>query len=346
MPKPVASLSLDLDNKWAYLKTHGDPDWASSAGYLDLVVERFQKLLRPAGVRMTVFVVGRDAADSANHAALRELVRDGHEIGNHSFLHEPWLNRYSRGELLAEFEKAENAILEATGERPVGFRGPGFSFSEDVLQLMAARGYEYDCSTFPTFLGPVARLWFFMKSGLSRRERKDRKALFGSAWEGFRRLKPYRWKSSPRRLLEIPVTTMPLFRLPIHASYVLFLARWSEKLALFYFRTGLWLCRRTGVQPSILLHPLDVLGFDDDQQLSFFPAMDLSSEKKIRVMQGILAALTGRFSVLPMREHARSLQGIRLPEKELPRLAADGPGSGREFSGHSGLPTAEKGQAS
>jgi peptidoglycan-N-acetylglucosamine deacetylase len=25
--KPIASLSLDLDNKWSYMKTHGDPGW-------------------------------------------------------------------------------------------------------------------------------------------------------------------------------------------------------------------------------------------------------------------------------------------------------------------------------
>ena len=25
--KPIASLSLDLDNKWSYMKTHGDAGW-------------------------------------------------------------------------------------------------------------------------------------------------------------------------------------------------------------------------------------------------------------------------------------------------------------------------------
>ena len=29
MTKPIASLSLDLDNKWSYLKTHGDAGWDS-----------------------------------------------------------------------------------------------------------------------------------------------------------------------------------------------------------------------------------------------------------------------------------------------------------------------------
>ncbi len=318
MSRPIASLSLDLDNKWSYLKTHGDPDWASSSSYLDEVVRRFDGLLKPRQIRMTVFVVGRDAADETNHAALRSLVAAGHEIGNHSFNHEPWLHLYSDDQLRDEFDRAEQAILAATGTKPTGFRGPGFSFSAAVLELLAARGYEYDCSTFPTFLGPLARAYYFVRSGLNRKERSQRKALFGSFWDGFRRLKPYRWQTTGRDLVEIPVTTMPIFRAPIHASYVLYLARWSEALALAWFRTGLFLCRLTGVQPSILLHPLDVLGCDDESDLGFFPAMDLPAEKKLRVMSRMLDALAGRFEVIPMGEHARRLRSARLPRKPLP----------------------------
>ena len=35
-----ASLSLDLDNLWSYLKVHGDPSWEGFPSYLDLVVPR------------------------------------------------------------------------------------------------------------------------------------------------------------------------------------------------------------------------------------------------------------------------------------------------------------------
>jgi peptidoglycan-N-acetylglucosamine deacetylase len=318
MPRSTASLSLDLDNKWSYLKTHGDPNWAAASSYLDEVTSRFGRLLTPRQIRMTVFVVGRDAADAANGPALRRLVDAGHEIGNHSFHHEPWLHLYTDEQLREEFDRAEQAIVEATGQRPTGFRGPGFSFSAAVLELLAARGYEFDCSTFPTFLGPLARAWYFLRSGLNRKERAQRKALFGSFWDGFRRLKPYRWRTTGRELIEIPVTTMPIFRAPIHASYVLYLARWSEALALAWFRTGLFLCWLTGVQPSVLLHPLDVLGCDDESDLGFFPAMDLPADRKIRVMSRMLDALVSRFEVVPMGEHARRLRSARLPLKPLP----------------------------
>src|SRR2546422_890877 len=160
MPQPIASLSLDLDNKWSYLKTHGDAGWERFPSYLDVVVPRILRVCDKLGLKITVFVVGQDAALPANHEALASIAAAGHEIGNHSFHHEPWLHLYDRRQLETELDAAEEHIERATGARPVGFRGPGFSFSEALLQLLAERGYEYDASTFPTFLGPAAR-WYY-----------------------------------------------------------------------------------------------------------------------------------------------------------------------------------------
>ena len=124
-----ASLSLDLDNEWSYLKTHGDAAWKSFPSYLDIVVPRVIDVLRRHSLRITVFVVGQDAALEKNRTALRALADAGHEIGNHSFNHEPWLHRYGRTELEAELRRSTDAIAAATGAHPRGFRGPGFSVS-------------------------------------------------------------------------------------------------------------------------------------------------------------------------------------------------------------------------
>jgi hypothetical protein len=37
---PAASISLDLDNLWSYLKTQGVSGWESFPSYLDVVVPR------------------------------------------------------------------------------------------------------------------------------------------------------------------------------------------------------------------------------------------------------------------------------------------------------------------
>ncbi len=161
MTLPSASLSLDLDNQWSYMKTHGDPGWETFPSYLDIVVPRFLDVVAELNLKMTVFVVGQDAAIDSNHTALRSIHTAGHEIGNHSFHHEPWLHLYTPEQVDAEIARAEHAIEQATGQRPIGFRGPGFSLSPTVLSVLATRGYQYDCSVFPTFLGPLARAYYF-----------------------------------------------------------------------------------------------------------------------------------------------------------------------------------------
>ncbi len=320
MSKPLASLSLDLDNKWSYLKTRGGEGWKSFPSYLDLLIPRVLDMLARRNLKITFFVVGQDAARPENRAALEQIAAAGHEIGNHSFHHEPWLHLYSREQLLEEVRSAEEAIERVTGQRPRGFRGPGYSFSPELLELLASRGYEYDGSTFPTYLGPLARLYYFMSSGLSRKEREQRDQLFGSWKNGFRPLKPYLWTGPARGLLEIPVTTMPVLKMPIQPSYVLFAARFSVPLALAYYRAGLGMCRLAGVQPSILLHPLDFLSAGDGlEELRFFPAMDIPTANKLAVMERLLDILAGQFRVVPMAEHAREAMrgGARLPEMEM-----------------------------
>ena len=216
-PKPLASLSLDLDNQWSYMKTHGDDGWQSFPSYFDVCVPRIIDMTRRLGLTMTVFVVGQDAALAGNRAALASIAAAGHEIGNHSFHHEPWLHLYSDAEIAVEIAEAEAAIEAATTVRPRGFRGPGFSVSKAVLETLAARGYRYDASTFPTFLGPLARAYYFFNARLSADDKARRRLLFGSLGEGLRPLRPYAWQLSEGTLLEIPVTTMPIVRAPAMA---------------------------------------------------------------------------------------------------------------------------------
>ncbi len=305
--RPRASVSLDLDNLWSYLKTHGDSGWEERPTYLPtfcpLVVEELDRL----GLRVTFFVVGADAVRSENQGALELLTEKGHEVGNHSFEHDPWLHTYPRSQLEEEIFRAHEAIREVTGEEPVGFRGPGFSWSPALLDVLSRR-YTFDASTLPTFLGPVARTYYLWTTDLPREEKEKRKKLFGTFKDGFRPVKPYLWDLGGReRLLEIPVSTIPGVRTPFHLSYLLYLARYSEKLMEAYLGTALSLCRWTGLEPSFLLHPLDLLGPEDVSDLAFFPGMDLPRSRKIDLFRKVLRKISAKFRIIPMSEHARSL---------------------------------------
>ncbi len=309
----VASLSLDLDNEWAYLKVHGDRGWESLPSYLDVVVPRALGVLDDLGLSATWFVVGLDAAQDRNREALASISTAGHEIGNHSHRHEPWLHLYGPAELRSELDQAEEAIESATGERPVGFRGPGYSLSPTTLRELQRRGYRYDASTLPTVIGPLARAYYLRSAGMDDDERQQRSALFGSVSDGFRSLRPYRWALPDGTLLEIPVSTVPMARVPFHLSYVLYLAERSTRLALRYFRTALRLCRARNVEPSLLLHPLDFLGPKDVDSLAFFPGMAMPARLKVEVVTAALQQFAAWYEVGTMSQHADAQEGRPVP---------------------------------
>jgi len=306
LSRPLASLSLDLDNQWTYLKVHGDPGWETFPSYLDVLVPRVLESLERRELRITFFVVGQDAALEKNNKCLRMIGAAGHRIGNHSFSHEPWFHRYDMGQTESEISLAEEHINKVVGQRPIGFRGPGYSFSETTLEVLERRGYIYDASTLPTYFGPLARLYYLSHSNLTGRERRQRSQLFGSFTDGFRPLSAHRWRSG-KGLLEIPVTTMPVLRAPIHLSYLLFLSRLSCRMALSYFRLALRLCDAFGIAPSLLLHPLDFLGADDDVGLDFFPAMQLSAKQKSEFLSEVLKIFCDRFSVTSLEDYAGTI---------------------------------------
>ncbi len=314
--KPLASLSLDLDNEWSYLKTHGDPQWEALPSYLDVAAPRALDLLESLDLTITFFVVGQDAALERNHDAIGALAAAGHEIGNHSFKHEPWLQRYTNAELRDELARAEDAIAAVTDRVPVGFRGPGYSLSTTVLNVLAERGYLYDASTLPTIIGPLARAFYFRSTKLDADQREERAELFGGASDALRPLRPYRWNVGTEGIVEIPVTTLPGLRVPFHVSYLLYLAGRSPALARAYFRTALLTCRATKVAPSILLHPLDILGGDDVSSLSFFPGMAMSGKEKRELVEGFLALLAERYEICTVGEHAAAVSGSALPSVE------------------------------
>ena len=308
MNKSLASISLDLDNQWSYMKIHGEEGWEEYPSYLDIFVPYVLKVLKELNIKITFFIVGKDAAFEKNHNMLKSLADAGHEIANHSFKHETWLHLYTKEEMKNEIDKAHDIIEKVTGQECVGFRGPGFSWSKILLEVLAEKGYNYDASTLPTVIGPLARLYYFRTSNLSKQEKKDRKEIFGKFSDGFRKLNPYYWKlKNGNKLLELPVTTMPLFRIPFHLSYLLYISNISVGLMMFYLKCAIYLCKLTKTEPSFLLHPLDLIGGDQISELAFFPGMNIASDRKIFIFKKVMKVLDKHFRLVPMDEHVTSI---------------------------------------
>lgn len=317
------TLSLDLDNQWSYMKTHGNSEWKKFPSYLDVVVPRILEFLKKRDIKITFFIVGQDAALDKNSEALGQLSAAGHEIANHSFNHEPWLHLYTPEQLDEELVKAEDSIESVTGVRVNGFRGPGFSLSTATLNALKRRKYHYDATAFPNVLNPFARMYFFSKSQLSEEEKEQRKALFGTFSDALRPVKPYQWDLAEGNLFELPVTTMPVFKTPIHFSYLVFLASYSSALANLYMRMTIMMCRITRTEPSLLLHPLDFMGLEDKTGLEFFPAMSMPVNQKLELMDGFFTLLEETFQPVPIGKFVASIDNRHELNLYKPRFTQD-----------------------
>jgi hypothetical protein len=312
---PLASVSLDLDDLWTYMKSHGDPGWESRPSYLGTFGPIILEQLDLVDTKITFFLVGSDVARVENQRHFEALATAGHEMGNHSYEHDTWLHLHPEEHLEKDILRAHEVVHAVTGLEPVGFRGPGFTWSPTLLRVLA-RHYAFDASTLPTYLGPLARAYYLWSTDLSKEERRRRGKLFGGFRDGLRPVKPYYWPlQGGESLLEIPVTTIPVIKSPFHMSYLLYLGRFSESLMDAYLSLALGLCRLTSTEPSFLLHPLDVLGAQDVPQLAFFPGMDMPRERKLRLFRKVLERLKSHFQLVPMSRHAdsiaRSLAGER-----------------------------------
>ena len=306
--KLPASISLDLDDQWSYMKVHGDEGWEKFPSYLDVFLPVVLDALDKLDIKITFFIVGQDAAIEKNRDVLKSIVERGHEVGNHSFHHESWLKTYSKEKIEDEIIRAEEAILTATGKRTNMFRGPGFSWSNDLLGVLQKRNYIFDASILPTYISPLMRQYYFWNSKLSKEEKESRKELFGSFKEGFYPLKPYMWNfENKQTLLEIPVTTMPVFKIPFHQSYLLYISNISIGLMKMYLRFSIFMCKITKTSPSYLLHPLDLIGKDHVPALAFFPGMNIKSERKLKIFEIAIKILKDNFELLPMEKFSESL---------------------------------------
>jgi hypothetical protein len=55
--KLPASISLDLDDQWSYMKVHGDEGWEEFPSYLDVFLPLVLDVLDKLDVKITFFIV-------------------------------------------------------------------------------------------------------------------------------------------------------------------------------------------------------------------------------------------------------------------------------------------------
>jgi peptidoglycan/xylan/chitin deacetylase (PgdA/CDA1 family) len=289
---PVGSLSIDLDDEWSYRRSLGDPGWTARSSYFPVLAPRLDEVLE--GRRATCFAVGVDARRPEIAALLGSLHARGHEIASHSDSHDPYLRRRGRARIEQELSRSAEAIRDATGSRPVGYRAPGFGTSREVRAALAGQGYRYDASAFPSPVAIASRTWFGRHEPHPRIRAADVRDGVAELAGGAR---PRRVVAGGHALADVPVTVMPYARLPIHSSYLLLWGARFPDLALRYLELALAICARRGVGPALVVHPTDLLDGTDTPALRRLPGMRLPASRKLALVRRWLAAAEARFAL-------------------------------------------------
>ncbi|MCB1378178.1 MAG: polysaccharide deacetylase family protein [Alphaproteobacteria bacterium] len=77
--------------------------------------------------------------------AVEAILKDGHEIGQHGYIHEDPIE--TRGEAqAAAFARALDVHMKHIGRKPRGYRAPVYNITQQVIDLLVANGFVYDSS--------------------------------------------------------------------------------------------------------------------------------------------------------------------------------------------------------
>lgn len=152
MERSFNILTVDLE-EWfvvdALADRFGREKWPTLTSTVEKNSYNLLRMFDSSGVRATWFVLGWVADRFPD--LLKSVAEAGHEIACHSYYHRR-VDTLDAETFRADTRKAIEAIFNATGHRPVGYRAPSWSLNQSVpwaFEILAELGFEYDSSIFP-----------------------------------------------------------------------------------------------------------------------------------------------------------------------------------------------------
>ncbi len=226
----LAAVSIDLDEIGCYSAIHGLPPLEGEAAHAVYAraVPRFERLFEDLGIPATFFAIAADLDEGPAPGALRRLHAAGHEIASHSLSHLYDLTRQDRATQEREVVASLDRLEAAVGERPTGFRAPGYTITDELFEVLADAGVRYDSSVFPCPAYYAAKVAAIGAIGLKARFGRgvpshsivDDPRVLGAPADPYRVGQSY-WRRGSG-LLELPIGVTRGARLPyIGTSVVL-----------------------------------------------------------------------------------------------------------------------------
>lgn len=309
-------VSVDMDNYREY-RLLVDPDGEDvGASFYDDAVPRFLDAFDRHGIRGTFFLVGCDIQVASHRRAARQIRDRGHEVGNHSWSHPYNLRKLRRAQKQTEIARAEGAIADAVGERPVGFRCPSGELDAEVLELLDERGYLYDSSFFPT---PF--MWLFMVYG--RLFIRHESYQLGKLTAAFAPRRPYlpmsrcihrerALEEDGPQVVEIPFSVTPWLGIPFYGTLF-------RVFPPSFFTTAVRWHGRNAVLLQMLFHLIDLVELGDSslgEALRRMPGLGVPFDRRADFVDRALATLKALGEPVCLRDVAREFRvrrGLPVP---------------------------------
>jgi len=254
----LCCVSIDVDGIDHYRAIHGLTSVGGAVSGLahSLGVHRLCILSEELGIPLTWFVIARDTENQEFVRLLRSTLERGHEIANHTLDHRYDLVRLPHNLQALQVEKAQDILEHCFGVRPVGFRAPGYTVTDSLLELLQANRFLYDSSVFPcpAYYGAKA-LVLLLQSLQSRHSSSilDNPRVLAAPTEPYRCGRPYTRRGDG--IIELPIQVTPMLRMPfIGTTLTLGGPIWASRLAKSLLGVRLI---------NLELHAIDVLSEDD-----------------------------------------------------------------------------------
>lgn len=286
----LCAVSVDLDEIPNYFAIHGLPKPRGPEASLvyDVAIDRLADLARERRMPLTLFAIGSDLARPEAAAKLRTARERGFEIANHSLDHRYDFVRLGRDEIRRQVQAGADAIERAVGERPVGFRAPGYTITDEVFEVLDELGVAYDSSVFPSpsyYAAKITKIGTIALRGRQSSSIVDNPAVLLAPTRPYRIGRPY-WRKG-QGLRELPVQVTRGARLPfIGTSITMGGPRMARALA-----------RMCVGEPlvNLELHGIDVLDAADADGLEALrphqPDVRVPKERKLAALSAVFAEL-------------------------------------------------------
>ncbi len=294
--KPLATVQVDLDGLWTNLEYYGHPSPIFPDPIFMSSIPRFIELFNKYNVKATFFTIAKDLKNKEKAELIKQLHKQGHEIANHTYNHPFGFRELTKQEQKNQIQKAHKLITQTIGQAPTGFKAPGYDANANVINLLEELNYKYDSSIIPTWSYPLILKTYATLTG-TKAPTHGPKAIWGlSKNKIYTPHKIMEWKNSKldRTIKEFPCTTLPILRLPIHATFAL-------KLGAPFIIPTLFLTKLLCQDINYEFHAADLSDTITDKRLPHLKGLPI--ETRIKRIELVLKTLSKSHKIVTSQEY-------------------------------------------